>query len=328
MGRTTTTEYGDISLTEALADEILDEPRPNLVAAQFSNKYSLAGLPTKTKKLNRWNDPGPATAGTEGTPFTTVTSLGTTALSVTPTEAAVFMTLTTDDAVETRIPGMESMVEVWQRGSLEQQLAAVMPEAMIAARACYEKFETDHTALFSGFSRSAGSSGNDMSIANFDEGLLLLESGEDLPHEDIVACLDKEQLGNIRTALVVTSGGVAGNIWSEDLASIVRFRPDVARNGLKGSLLGVPIYTHGVAARQTANGGADVVGAIFLRGTGAPEDGLGGNPGAMVCVEKRRLQFSLEHDHRERGTEVQANYKYGTSERVDLWGVKFVTDHP
>lgn len=328
MAKNTQTNFSDISLTEALADEIIEEPRPNMVASQFSNKYSIAGLSTKTKKLNRWNDPGRATAATEGTAFTTLTSLGTTALSVTPTEAAVFMTLTTDDGVETRIPGMESMLDVWQRGSLEQQLAAVMPEASMSGRACFEKMEYDHTALFPGFSRSAGNTGVDLSIADFDEALLTLESGEDLPHEGIVACLDKEQHGNIRKQLLVTSGGVAGSIWSEDLASIVRFRPDVARNGLKGALLGVPVYVHGVGARQFANSNADVVGAIFLAGTGAPEDGLGGDYGALAMVEKRKLQFSLEHDHRERGTEVQGNWKYSVVERADLWGVKFVSDAP
>lgn len=325
----TSTTYSDQQLSEALAERFLLEPQAKRVVIGLVNTYSIAGRPTKSLKLNRWDDPGLASAATEGTAFTSLTQFDTTAQSLTPTEGAVMMSLITNDAVETRVPGMTGVAEVMNDGSLQQKIAALAPEAGLIMRAIEKKIESDLTALFAGLSRSSSpASGSDLALSHFDAGLLKLEGGEDLPHEDIVASLDSEQLGNIRTELMVTSGGVSGNLWSRDIASIVELRPDVARNGLKGVLLGVPVYQHSKAARQTANGGDDVVGAIFLRGTGDPELSGSGQPGCFAYVEGRAPVFTVEGDHRERGGEIQGNGKYAVGERVDLWGVKFVSDAP
>ncbi len=318
MATTSTTQYSDISLTEALADEILQESRPRRVVANLINYYSIAGQPTGTFKMNRWNDPGQAATATEGTAFTSTTQFGTTAVSV---------SLITDDAVEERIPGMSSVGELMNRGSFEQKFAALAPEAGLLSRMVFEKIENDLTGLFASLNggTAVGSSGTNMSVANFQTALLTLETAEDLPHDDIVCSLDKQQLGDLRTDLTSLSAA-SSSVWSLSVADIVAHRPDLAMNGLKGQLLGVPIYTHGVGVRQTANSGADVVGAMFLRGSGAPEQGGGGQPGAFCLVEGRPIKITIEGDHRERAGEIQVNAKYAVAERADTWGVPIVTD--
>jgi len=322
MAINTTTQFAGITYTEHLAEQIMQEERPKRVALQLINHYSLAGKPTRVMKLNRVNDPGQATAGTEGTAFTTLTTVGTTSVSVTPTEGAIAQFQTTNDAVETRIPGMTGIQDLMLNGSNEQKVQALIFEARLGLASVEEKAEQDVINLYSSLSRSAGATGVNFSLANFTAALLLLETGEDLPHEDYVADLDKQQFGDLRDELMVTSGGVSGSLWPGKQS------PSAAENeaGWRMDLLGVDIFTHGKGVRVTANAGADVVGALYLRGTGAPEDGGGGQYGCFAMVEGRPVQVGVEYSLQSRAATVQVNGKYAVAERNDNFGVAFITD--
>lgn len=325
-GKTTSTEYGDDILSEALTDEIMEEQRPNMVVARHINYYSNAGTRSATKKLRRWRNPGRASSASQGVRFTELTQFGMDALSVSPSEFAVMIGLVTNDAVELRT-GRETVGELFNRGTFEEQFAALSPEVKLIAGSLFETLEYESAAMFAGFSRSVGATGVAFSVDDFDDALAELES-EDLPHDDIVACLDKSQHSTLRKEIAVTSGGFAGAIWDSDLASIVQHRLNMTKDGLKGALLGVPTFAIGAGVRQLVNADADVLGGMFLRGVGAPEDGGGGQPGAIAFVEGRRIVWTFEGDHRERGAEAQGNWKGAHAEREDLWGVKLLSVAP
>ena len=326
MATTTTTQYNTAIATEHIADMIIEESRARSVVLQLVNQYSLAGMRTGTLQYNRVNDSGQASVATEGVAFTATTQLGLTSGTATPAENAVAMILVTNDAIEERT-GLVGAAQLFNRGSVEQMVGALSLEARVAGAMVREKIENDLTGLFASLSRSVGTTTQNITLANFDAALLTLETGEDLPpHADnggIVASLDKQQIGDLRAEMLVTSGGVAGALWEGRDAPGAG---DRGMNGFKFNLLGVDVYNHGIGVRQTANAGADVVGAMFVRGSGAPEMGGGGVPGCFAYCEARPVQVTVEGDHRERGAEIQVNSKHICFERIDNWGVALITD--
>ncbi|MGB1373630.1 MAG: hypothetical protein ACPG6R_10950 [Aequoribacter sp.] len=318
MPLTTTANSADRRLTEHLADVTLEEARSRMVVGQLINYASIAGSRTKTWQGSRYDGTGDALAGTEGVEHTYTEQITGTAFTVTPTEDAIAQIEVTYDDIETRT-GLAGLAELMNQGSFEQKLAALMPEARIAGAMVNEKKESDLIALFAGASRErSASTGNPLTLALFDAALLLLCTGEDLPHKNIVACLDGKQVGNLRTELRVTSGGVAGSLWQPaDRFALA------GENGFVTNLLGVDMYETGVNVRNTINSGADVTGAMFLRGgLGSPEDGDNVLPGAFVNVEGRPLQVTIEGGHRPRSAEIQVNSKSKSAERIDNWVVK------
>ncbi len=321
----TTTDYLAFDHGAALSDSVMEEERANIVAARLINYYSVQPGHT-SKQLSRWQNPGRAQAATQGVRFTETTPLALDSLSLSPSEFAVMIVALTNDAVELRTK-FDQVAELFNRGTFEEQVAAVLPEARIVGASLYETLEYETTGLFSGASRSVGSDAAALDIDDFDDALLMLEGDHDLPHDDIVACLDKEQHGNLRKQIAITSGGLQGTIWDRDLAGIVEHRANMPRNGLKGALLGVPVFVHGKGVRQTVNAGAGVVGGMMLRGWGAPEDGEG-QVGALAFVQGRRIVWTLEGDHRERGAELQGNWKGITGERNDDFLVELVSLAP
>ena len=81
--------------------------------------------------------------------------------------------------------------------------------------------------------------------------------------------------------------------------------------------------------RLTANSGADVVGAAFLRGEGQPElMGGEGQPGAIAFVQKHGPHIQLTKVPRAFSIEILADWPWVVGERVDNWGSALITDHP
>ncbi len=324
MATQTTTTHSDLILTEVLGDAILQEARPKNVASRLINTYSIVGSRAASKKLNRYGDTGAAGTATEGTAYTTeADSTPASAVSMSPTEAAVQMLLISDDVVE-ETTGIESAYELFTSGSREQALAVAQPFASQLGRACFQKLEADVVGLFPSLSNSVGTTTVDITLDNAEEAIYTLDIAE-CPHEDYVFVLHPRQVSDLRKDLATTSGGMAGSYWMGN-AELANHRNDVEMNGLKGALFGIPVYMHSKTVEQTANASADVVGALFLRGIGAPEDGDGGQPGTFAFCEGRPLKFMIQHELRERGSDLMANWKYAVAERVDAWGVKIVTD--
>jgi len=316
---TTSTSQTELILSEVMGDLALEEARPRNVALQFCNRYSIAGLGSKNLKLNRYDDIGVAGTATEGTDYTTETEQTLSQITATPTEAAVLMSQITEDCAE--LTGrFESVNALMASSDIQTQMSVLRPFASNLGRAAFEKAETDVVAAFGNLSTTVGTTTVDIDLGVFEEAIYNLEIAE--PQDrDYVAVLHPRQISDLRRALLVTSGGVAGVMHTNQSADHVD-----NINGFKFNLLGINTYQYDKSAELTANSGDDVVGAMFVRGTGQPELGGGGTPGTFAFVEGRAMDFRIAHVLRARAADVMVNWKYAVAERVDAWGVGIITD--
>lgn len=329
---------GDFTLSYSaiVAPNGLNEARPKNVASRLTNEYLRVG-PSGALQLSRFDDIGRADTVSAGTEYVTEAAVGSTSTTATPTRRAK-MALIDIDTMRERVPGaeVEQILNVVQNGEQGMSVAQVNDIALAAADAMgpetrqilashAEAREYDTTTLFSGLSRSVGTSTANMTVDNFEDGLYTLLNGESLPHRDIVACLDLRQLFDMRADARANETSTALNASILDILTV---RPDLERQGLEGAAFGVPIYCHDSDVRVTANAGADVVGAIFLRGFGAPETDGDGQAGCFAYVQKHQPVLTMKWIPRASSVEIMAMHSFVVIERIDNWGVKVVTDAP
>lgn len=323
MAQTTSTTQANLYYSEVLARGAMAAARPRPIVGQFANYYSIAGKRAKNFRLNRYTDTGPATTATEGTAFSTVTTMGVeTPVTLTPVEAAVMLAELTDDAIEL-VGGIESARAIIEDGDLDDIVALLLPTATRLWESAMEKSEVDMVAEFGNATTSVGVSGSDLDLGVFEEGIYNLDIAEVVGIREYVACLHARQISDLRRALAVTSGGLQGSVH---VGTSVDHLETV--NGFEMALLGVNVFGYDKSAELTANTGADVVGAIFKPGFGNPEDENGGSGviGAIQFCEGRMPQYSKYSDHKERSVELMINWKYDLALRNDDLIVKVVTD--
>ncbi len=323
MAQTTSTTQANLHLSEVLGRAAMEEARPRVIAGQFANMYDIAGRNADNLKLNRFTDVGPATTATEGTTFSTVTTMGVeTPVTLTPTEAAVMLAELTDDAIEL-VGGYESARAIAQSGSLEQQVLMLSDTAARLNRSALEKFEADMVAEFANATTSVGATTVDIDLGVFEEAIYSLDIAEIPGLREYVACLHPRQVSDLRRALAVNSGGLQGSVHVGQIVDRIENPMNFAF-----SLLGVDVFGYDKSAEVTANTGADVVGAMFKPGYGNPEDPQGGSGeiGALQFCQGRRKQYSTYSDHKERSVELMVNWKYDIALRDADLIVKIVTD--
>ena len=230
------------------------------------------------------------------------------------------MSQITNDAVELtgRFPNAAALL---QSNDIGAQLEVLRPFAANLLRAAMEKAEVDCVAMFAGLSTSVGTTTADIDLAVFEEAIYNLDIAEPASRQ-YMAALHPRQISDLRRILNVTSGGVAGQVYSGKNFDHAGNTP----NGFQYNLMGVDVFQYDKSAELTANAAADVVGAMFVAGTGAPEQGGGGEPGTFAFVEGRAPTFTSDYILRARGVDLMINWKYAPAERVDAWGVKIVTD--
>ena len=322
MAVTSSSTQSDLYFSEVLGRGALAAAQPRPIAMQFVNQYSIAGRRADNLKLNRYTDIGPAGTATEGTPYTTITTMGVeTPVTLTPTEAAVLMAELTDDAIEL-VGGFESARAIIEDGSQDDKLALLLPTAGRLARSAIEKAETDLVAEYGNLTTSVGTTTVDLDLGVFEEAIYNLDIAE-ARTQAYVANLHARQVSDLRRAMAVTSGGLAGSVHVGSSVDHL-----ASPNGFKFNLLGVPVFQYDKSAELTANTGDDVVGAMFIRGIGNPEDPMGGSGevGAFAMCEARSMQFGFEPDLEGRSIKVMVNWKYDTAVRDADFGVKIVTD--
>jgi hypothetical protein len=322
MAITQLSTQSDLHFSEVLGRGALAAAQPRPIAMQFANMYSIAGRQSDNLKLNRYTDIGPAGTATEGTPYTTATTMGVeTPVTLTPTEAAVLMAELTDDVIEV-VGGFASARRIIEDGSQDDKLALLLPTAGRLARSAIEKAETDLVAEFGNLTTSVGSSTNNIDLGIFEEAIYNLDIAE-CPSQEYIACLHPRQVSDLRRAMAVTSGGLQGSVHVGSSVDHL-----ASPNGFKFNLLGIPVFQYDKSAELTANTGADVVGAMYLRGIGNPEDPAGGQGevGAFAMCEARSMQFGYESDLEGRSVKIMVNWKYDTAVRDADFGVKIVTD--
>ena len=313
--------YGNHILTEALAARILDANKPKSVISGLVTMDSIAGEPSKTRKINKFSDLGAATTATEGTDFTTNTELNmATPVTLTPTEAAIMRSTITYRAIERRFPGMMNVHSFFDDPSgLSAQLAMAGQEVDRHAAAIAEKVESDLSALLAGFTDSVGSTTVDLSFANMESALFELVKNE-TPHENWCYVLCPVQMSDLRVAALAATA----TVFTNNVTDLLATTPDLSRNGLRGSVFGIPVYEISESVKTTANAAADVVGALMLRGQGSYTGG--GQDGALIVTEGKAPYVQVDKNLDQRGFVLQSVYEYAAGELDDTYGVKIVTD--
>lgn len=322
--------YSAVILNEVLNDASLKALTPKVVAWNHFNQDSIEGAASLSKEYPVQADLGAAAAATEAVDFSTVTTLSySSSVTVTPTEAAVARADITTRAMRRKFPGMstDQVFGAIMGGDYSLIVDLLEEEASRLAGMLYEKAETDCIALLDDFTDVAGTSTVDIDVAVFLTALYKLEENEP-EHENFAALLDIEQIRTLRSDLTsngATADGIVFNSQAD--ASVVNFLSDGARNGYKGTLLGVPMFQLAPSLRLTANTGADVVGALVCRGQGVPGQ-PGSLNGAAVFTEGHSIRYLVDVDASKRMIELIAVWEYGVAELRDAHGVSIITDAP
>lgn len=326
---TTSTVYSNVILNEVLADASLKALTPKVVAWSHCNQDSIEGAASLSKEYPVQNDLGVAAAATEAVDFTTVTTLGYNSpgtVTVTPTEAAVARADITTRALRRKFPGMstDQVFGAIMGGDYTMIVDLLEEEASRLSAMLYEKAEKDVIALQATYTATAGVTNTSLDISIFLTALYKLEQGEP-EHENFVFLADLMQIRNLRSDLTSNGATADGIVWNTQAdASVVNFLSDGARNGFKGSLLGVPMFQMAPSLSLTANAGVDVVGALIARGQGVPAQ-PGSLNGSCVFLEGHPIKFLVDVDASKRMIELIAVWEYGASVLRNAHGVTVIS---
>jgi hypothetical protein len=178
----------------------------------------------------------------------------------------------------------------------------------------------DACALFASLSNSSGSTGVDMTIANVNDALYQLARRG--AKGTLVGVFDNIQVEDFSNALEAASTSMASYAGAADRMMAAGADPNQGRNveGYALSFKGVDIYRQGLT--DTANTGADVVGAIFVRGDIPAQRGMA----TYGQAYRRPFTVATQRDESARCTELVFTARWGCGEIFDGTGQKLVTD--
>lgn len=183
-------------------------------------------------------------------------------------------------------------------------LGGLEPFAQELGKALANKIDSDLLTAVSSFTNTVGTSGVNMTEANFLSAIYSLELGS--AKGPFVCVLHPYQVSNLRTAIASTTGAVWGG-------------PSVpaAEIGSLGSLYGVDIIQSTNCASVNAN--ADRQGVMMPMGNGS----------GLAYVLKTGAKTELQRDASLRATEivVTAVYGHGCVNPAANGGVKIITKH-
>lgn len=240
---TTSTTLTELVNSEFISPLILDYAIDEMVIAPVCRVESLAGKATATAAFPGW-------VKDTGADLTEASDLSNNALETTeatPLTATMVGILreVTDFAVETSIVGPSLMSFILEDGR----------------KLCAEMLEDDLAAVFTNASNSVGTSGVDMSVANFVEAIAKLDTAK--ARGRMVAVLDDQQSLDLRTAVAASGATVFANS-ATGAQSILNGNP----GGYKGTLFGVDIFM----TNLTDAAGGNVTGAMLIDGAQSPKN--------------------------------------------------------
>lgn len=324
MALTQASTRSSMMLSAILNETALEPLTPRLVFMNLINQDTMDGEPALTKSYPKKSDLGPAIAATEGTDFTTTTTLGfDTAISATPVEAAVARADITTRAIRRKVAGITNAA-VFERilnCDFRGILGLLQDEARSLGRMVQEKMERDACALLDDASTSVGSTGVDLSVANLLLAIALLDANEP-EHGDRIFVMAPQQTADLRAALLSLSSA-SSSVWANQADAGVANWRDVGDNGLIGSFLGIPWYQTAPSVNPLPNSGADVAGALLLRGVGHPTRG---RRGAHVYLEGHPPAFLVDVDASARTIEIIDVSEYAIVEHTDPHYISIITD--
>lgn len=313
----TTTAYNDItnaSLTLPFIIRALSEsPDIWFHAKQFDLTGDFASpvlsLPVENAFWGTANDDGAGVDtefdGAQGTDLSN-TAATTGAVTCTPGEYGVAMEVT-DNVSEDSV----SAIDVF--GWIQSRLVFAIQLAMA----------DDFAALFASLSQSVGSSGVNISVANMIAAFQgIRTSGANA--DAMVAILDNQQANDLEDALIATNAAAAVFALSAD--RLIGYLPGPGAGSVNAArqvmtFRGAPVFNTGLT--DTANGGADVVGAVFCPST-AWNDNSGATTFGMAW--KRLPRIESDRIILGRSTQLVATARAGFCEMQDLSGRAVITD--
>lgn len=318
MAVTTTTTQNDVLVAERIAARNLESPKPKVVVARLSNvDMDLIESGELAKSYPRDSDIGAAGSATEGNTISATTTLGMgTQLTLTPTEAAAIRSDVTDKLARKR--AQRTVKEAIDSGNIAALNAIFERDIVRQRNACWEKLEVDHNALLDDFSTSVGSTGTAMTLAKSEQALLSLTNAETNREMDFVYVIPPAGISDLRNEIGITSGGVQGAVWTQDIQSLMTLKPELASVGLVGALWGIPVYQPDTSVNPAPNAGADVAGALMVAGFGHPE---GDRPGALCLAIGEELHTRFDGVQEDRATKIITIWEYAVGERADDYGV-------
>jgi hypothetical protein len=279
---TTLATYDDVSYAAIISDQVKDALMAVVVTPALLDFYDLAGSASKTISIPK-ADKEAAAALTEGTEVAN-TALSDTAVTGTAAEIGIMATIT--DVLEV------SDIPAAHAARLKQ-----------LGRALGDKLDVDICALFSGFSVTVGSSGNNITLANLLDGIYAVEVANTGGLGDLVSVLHPRQVADLRSEL------------EADAASIYVGKSDASISksmaGYFGSWFGIDIFQ----STNVVDDATNWVGALFVRNY------------ALGMVQKWAARVEAMRWPPIRGFVLVATAMYGVFEIEDLAGVDVTTDN-
>jgi hypothetical protein len=168
-----------------------------------------------------------------------------------------------------------------------------------------------------GFSATVGTSGSDLSVANFLAAIQTLEVAN-VPGP-YMAILHPQQMGDLRAALAAVTGGAVQ--WLPATAEQI----NLLGNGYRGRWASVDLFS--TTFVPTANAGADRAGGMFGRGAVVWADSTipGENDSSQLIIGGKVL-FERDRTAKSGLTAYVTHAYLGVSEGIDAAGVSIITD--
>lgn len=289
---TTSTSIVEIINSEQISMEISDYAMDAVVIAPTARVENLKA--TKVAAFPRWDKDTGADI-TEGTPLSN-NELTLSETTVTSAQVGILREIL-DFAAEVSIVGPQGLYDM------------VVADGVAL---CTEMVEDDLAAQFADATgATVGTSGADLSIANFVEAIAKLRTAK--ARGKYVCVLDDQQAYDLQAAVAAATGGVFANSGTDQ--SVLNARSD----GYVGSLFGVPIAMTNLT--DTANGAADVVGAMYVDASNDPKRhaALG-----IALNYMPRVRARMEPSHP--STIISITMAYGVDMIYPALAVKLVTD--
>lgn len=243
---TTRTSLTEIINSEVIADVILQYSADATVISPLTRVMNLEGRSSSVASFPQWELDAVEDVTTEGTTALSNVELQTTEVATISAAAVGILREVTEHAFSTNMLGPDGLMQF------------IVEDG---ARLCVLEIENDLAALFSGFSTTVGTSGADLSVANFVEAIARMDTQNARGRK--VCVLDDQQAFDLRAAVAASTGTVfAGN---PGLQSVLHARHDA----YVGELFGVPIWLTNLT--DAANTNADKVGAMFVDGNANPD---------------------------------------------------------
>lgn len=289
MAETTTTTLVELVNSEWINPAILDYAHDYTVCAPFLNWQDLRGKGTKVGSFARMvldaaTNPASETADLANETFET------TSVELTAVEVGVRRDVT-DAAVEESILGAQ-IFDLLSRD---------------AGTLLGIDLDNDIAALFGALSASVGTSGANLSIANMVEAQAQIRING--MRGSLCYILDDQQASDYQAAQAASQSSTVDSFFE------VSHGID---SGYLGSFMGAPVYQTGLC--DTANAGADVAGACFIRGDENP------NQACFGGVMTRDVRSEMERNASARLTEFVVTAKWGVGQIADESGCSIITD--